>query len=230
MSSRCGRTLRLHALPKRMPWQRARRVAVVALTTWRSKRCWLWSWCQKRHRPQRSILRRRGIRCRSYRCRRWSKSTANKGTAKFCSQCGEIRHFDWTCAKCGESNSAKARFCCNCGVAQEESERIRKEAEEEERKRLEEERRIREEEERKRLEEERRIREKEERKRLEEERRNREEEERRKAEALNELKNQEFDYPHPLKFYDGVCPKCGLKHYNNRPNCVRCGSRFKQED
>ena len=194
-------------------------------------------------------------------------NTANKGTAKFCSQCGEVRHLDWTCAKCGESNSANARFCCNCGVSQEESERIRREAEEEERrlreeeerKRLEEERRLREEEECKRLEEERRLREEEERKRLEEERRGRsvadlilgekerkrleeerrireeeerkrEEEERRKAEEQQKLKEQGYDYPHPLKFYDGVCPKCGLKHYNNRPNCVRCGARFKQED
>ena len=180
-------------------------------------------------------------------------NTANKGTAKFCSQCGEVRHLDWKCAKCGESNSANARFCCNCGVSQEESERIRREAEEEERKRLEEERRLREEEECKRLEEERRLREEEERKRLEEERRGRsvadlilgekerkrleeerrirEEEERRKAEEQQKLKEQGYDYyPHPLKFYDGVCPKCGLKYYNDRSDCIRCGARFKQED
>lgn len=34
-------------------------------------------------------------------------------------------------------------------------------------------------------------------------------------------------YDRSLADFDGVCPACGTKHYNNRNKCVKCGAEFK---
>ena len=102
---------------------------------------------------------------------------------------------------------------------------------EEEQARLDEQKRLeeqkRKEEERKRAEDRRRR--EEEYKRREEECKRREEEarleEERKCKEAQEHQNT-LVYPHTLKHYNGICPNCGLKHYNDRNSCVRCGAKF----
>ena len=50
--------------------------------------------------------------------------TENPEKSKFCSECGEPRHYDWKCNNCGEVNEAKVKYCFNCGKAKETSEEV----------------------------------------------------------------------------------------------------------
>ena len=66
--------------------------------------------------------------------------------------------------------------------------------------------------------------------RVEEVRKSAEEQEQRKA---PEAKNAQGvpSYPHTLEYYEGICPNCGLKHYNYVHSlCVRCGAKFASRE
>ena len=66
--------------------------------------------------------------------------------------------------------------------------------------------------------------------RVEEVRKPAEEQEQRKA---PEAKNAQGvpSYPHTLEYYEGICPNCGLKHYNYVHSlCVRCGAKFASRE
>lgn len=41
---------------------------------------------------------------------------------KYCTFCGEIRHYNWICSSCGIKNKENANFCSYCGKARELSE------------------------------------------------------------------------------------------------------------
>ncbi len=38
---------------------------------------------------------------------------------KYCTSCGEIRHYDWVCSSCASINGVNANFCARCGKARE---------------------------------------------------------------------------------------------------------------
>lgn len=42
---------------------------------------------------------------------------ANDDEARFCSECGEHRHYKWKCASCGKDNAPEVKFCPSCGNA-----------------------------------------------------------------------------------------------------------------
>lgn len=39
-------------------------------------------------------------------------------------------------------------------------------------------------------------------------------------------------YPHTLKYFNCVCPNCGLKYFNRseRDSCIRCGAKFASKE
>jgi len=58
-----------------------------------------------------------------WKCAKCGKE--NETSSKFCSECGERRHYKWICASCGKENAPEIKFCPECGNQQtEEQEQI----------------------------------------------------------------------------------------------------------